>query len=497
MTSASSPASLSNALFDALSRAEPSRAFIEWDGQGLSFGQFLIEVGARQAQLASAGIDDGTHVLVVSGRGFAFWVDLVALWGLNAVVIPLEPGIHPTRAESIVAKGQPEFMLGSTLQWQGQADLERTAIITVEELASANATLPPRDEGQSSSRGAILFTSGSTGEPKGVDLSQHALLENARGTQAIVAMQENDRLLVSVPFHFTTSICHFLACALAQATFLASETKWLHADLFKHLKTQRANCFGGAPVQLRWIGECAASQPIKLRWLFSSGDHLPPEVIHLLRQNLPASEIFTVYGLTEVGGRFCILPPADTAAHLGKVGVPIAGLSIDIVDDDGTVLGTGETGEVRIQGQSLFNGYYNDHEKTTAVVSDGKFRTGDMGWLDEHGRLSLVGRNDDVFKSAGQKVSTVPISDALMKTGFFNDVVVIPNELEGIGLVPWAYYTLKDGTEFKKGLVLRSLRAVLSSNYLPREFRELSHIPRTGSGKIDRKALRELITATT
>jgi acyl-coenzyme A synthetase/AMP-(fatty) acid ligase len=141
----------------------------------------------------------------------------------------------------------------------------------------------------------------------------------------------------------------------------------------------------------------------------------------------------------------------------------------------------------------LFSGYIADPKGTADAFLNGGFRTGDVGRTTDMGNLQLSGRNDDVFKVAGKKVSCLQIASALQATNKFQDVAVLPRPYPRIGLAPHAVVVMKAGAPLAPGHVLRELRATLPANHLPRGFSRVAFIPRTGSGKIDRRRLTELL----
>jgi acyl-CoA synthetase (AMP-forming)/AMP-acid ligase II len=200
-----------------------------------------------------------------------------------------------------------------------------------------------------------------------------------------------------------------------------------------------------------------------------------------------------MYGLTELAGRFCVNANAQKKENYGAVGKPIPGMEVKILDDDNTELPIGEIGRVVASGRCMFSGYLKDQQINDRVFSDLGFDTGDLGVLNEEGYIFHKGRSDDVFKSGGLKVSIVPIIEALMNTGFFEDIAVIPVPHEDRSRVPHVFYVLKDGVEFKKGKVLKPLRQELPGNSIPHGFTQVERVPRTGSGKVARGELRKLL----
>jgi len=482
-------ANVATAVFEMLAR-DPETLFLCCEDEHLSRAAVAQMVADRQQQLLAAGLGEGNRVLVAGGRGNRFWIDLLALWGIAAVPVPLEPNVNAEHAAGIRVKAEPVALLrGSDEPPVELADLSALAECDGSRTAAETTVRPvsARD------LALILFTSGTTGLPKGVMLSHGALLANARGTLEVLALTSDDRLFMAIPFRFVSALSHFLTVALRGAALMGTERRMLQSDFCTVLSASGASAFGGGPVQVRWLAEYAATRPLNLRWLMSSGDHLSPEIIGQVRERMPGTTIFVAYGLTEVGGRFCMLPPEHLDSVCGSVGRPIPGMDIAVLDERRQPVPTGEIGEVYAQGPCVFDGYSGDLEVTRQCLSDDGFKTGDQGYSDGDGWLFLRGRSDNVFKSAGIKVSTLPIADALMAVDCFADVAVVPAEDPALGKVPVCYYVMKDGSQFDKGSVLRSLRGTLPASHFPREFLPLPSIPRTASGKVDRRRLRAAI----
>lgn len=473
---------LGSGIIDVLLR-EPAMTFLDCEGEVFSRGEFFESVARRAVQLRALGLGRDARIIVVSRRGGAFWVDLVAIWTLGGVVVPCDPTASSSWILALGQKARAQAVIGGEGIGGGVFDGLRQIDDSPRdtEINSFSITDIP-----SESTAALLFTSGSTGEPKGVQLSHRSLLGNSRAILKELPFSLEDRLFVSIPFHFTSAICHFLAAALTGATLITSERKLLPGDLKTALQESAATCFGGSPLQLRWIGEIAMQDTISLRWLMSSGDHLRGRDISLLRRHMPHTDIFTVYGLTEVGGRFCVLPANLTDQFAGSVGRPINGMAVSVLDDHGQPVNHGEIGHIFASGDYLFDRYFEDDVSTAQVLGPKGLATGDMGFLNEEGILYLAGRADEVFKVAGEKCSALEISDALARLGIFDDVVVLPIDDPFVEQIPKAYYVLKEGKTFDKGLALRHLRSVLTSAKIPREFEAVPSIPRTGSGKVNR-----------
>ena len=407
--------------------------------------------------------------------------DLVAVWGIGATVVPVGWIERKEWVETVLDITEPDFVLGSVPDGVGLA----SNTIPLDEPNSLSGPADSRiilDESPSHVS-SIIFTSGSVGEPKGVELTNKAFLSNVLAFLDILEPRPDDRLFFAIPYHFMSAICHFLAMAIHGAELIVTENRPMFADLHKAVCDSEATCFGGAPVQLQWLAECAAQQPLDLRWVMSSGDRLSVDVIRSIRTHLPQTRIFTVYGQTELGGRFCVLPPELVDEHAGSVGWPIGGLTAQVLDDQFQPLPAGEAGDIFANGRSVFSGYLRNPEATAKVLTEYGVRTGDLGFLDEGGRLHITGRSDDAFKCHGEKVSAILIVDALMETAVFSDVAVIGWDHPKFGTVPMVFYVPADGAEFDKARVLEHIRGKLPNSHIPRIFAPVTEIPRRAREK--------------
>lgn len=473
-----------------LLRSEKERVLIGVDSEDLNGQQCLSRIAFKQQTLTNSGVKGGDKILIFTGRGVEFWLDVLAVWGINGVAIPVDAQTNQSTLDYIIAKAEPKFSIGcSELLSIGQV-----CSVFYPKLQENGAT-PIAKEILVSDIASILFTSGTTGEPKGVVLSHKAISGNATATVKSFEMNNIDRLFVPIPFRFVSALSHFVATLYNGVSYKGSERKYLKTELLEELASNDCDAFGGSPLQLRWISELADKYPLKLKWLMSSGDNLPSQVIETLHSVLPDVKVVTAYGLTELAGRFCILPPSKTKQKIGSVGKPIDGLKYVILNENHVPISTGETGEIYVCGEFLFNGYLNDPDKTDDSMSRNGFATGDIGSIDEQGYLYLSGRSDDIFKSAGLKVSTLPIAALLMSSGQFEDLTVTSKIDELLGRVPVVYYVLKSGGKLDKGPLMKSIRSKLPPGHLPREFHPVNKIPRTGSGKVQRKLLIDLVEA--
>lgn len=470
--------------------SQAQRTCLEVEDRSLTYSRMdAASRGAAQA-LAKLGLGPGSRVgLWSEGPAMGFFVALAALLRMGAVPVPLgskNTPEHIARIKDIAGLTHVVVGDGQTPPVEGLQLIEFSAL-------SGDESWQPPQVG-TDDLGALLFTSGSTGAPKGVMLSHRALGGNVLAIGQALGLTPDDRWYFNTPFTFTSAICHFLTCLLAGCTVHADDRFSFPAQTVASINECQATGFAGSPIQIRWFVEAleSVSQVPTLKRLMSSGDAMPESTIRHINEKLGGVQYYYVYGMTELGGRFCVCPPQDSLRKLGSVGKPLQGLQAQIRDTETlALLEPGEMGEVFASGEWLMDGYLNQPEKTAQTITEFGLRTGDMGRMDRDGFLYLLGRADNVFKSGGEKISTVLIEKALVALGGFADVAVLGVPDDYLHTVPKVYYVLQPDVEFDRREVLNQLRQTLPDSHLPSLFEEIGAIPRTGSGKVDWPELKQ------
>ena len=406
--------------------------------------------------------------------------------------MPLNKSLPLADLEWLVAKAAPRLLLTEDHgpAPQGPARLSAVAAELPEESISAALSPVAPDE-----LAMIMFTSGTTGVPKGVCHTLRSIGGNAGRVAAVLDLSADDRIFVNTPPYFTSGICHFLTLLARGGSTMGRRGFFFGDGLLAEMAELGCTGFGGAPAHLVRVVEPLADDavvPERLRFWVSSGDHLSLDTIARTRRLLPGVRLFNMYGLTEVAGRLCVLPPDELARRRGSVGCPLAGMTVTVRAPDGAALPAGEQGELYVEGPLVTEGYLDEPEITAAALTGHGFRTGDFGRVDPDGFVWIAGRKDDIIKRGGEKVSIVHINEALRALGLFADVAVIAVDDAILGHVPVAFVVPADGADIKRTAVMRQLRGLLPATSLPSRIVPLDEIPRTGSGKAVRGELLKL-----
>ena len=475
-----------------LALRQPDSQLLATRGRTYSYAQFVERAAGELAALRAAGFARGDRVATLLEEYDAFFTTTFAVWMGGGVVVPLNTSLPQADIEWLIARAQPRFVATSTADTALPGGVARLVV----DADAIPATAPDGlDIIGPDELAMIMFTSGTTGVPKGVCQHLTAIAANATHASEALGLRADDRIFVNTPPYFTSGLCHFLTL-MNQGGGVTGQLGFLFGqNLLTDMAAQGCTGFGGAPAHLvRVVEPLDEAQDVgSLRFWVSSGDHLPVRIIEKLRRVLPGVRLFNMYGLTEVSGRLCVLPPEELDRRVGSVGVPIGDMRVTPRRADGTPAEPNESAELYVSGSLVMQGYLDDPETTAASLTEHGFRTGDFGHTDADGFVWIEGRKDDIIKRGGEKVSTVHVQQALMALGQFSDAAVIAADDEMLGHVPVAFVVPREPDAFKQTRVLRELKKTLPGSHLPSRVIAVEEIPRTGSGKAIRADLQSLL----
>jgi acyl-CoA synthetase (AMP-forming)/AMP-acid ligase II len=430
---------------------------------------------------------EAAHVLRTSGARVLFTTtdflgtDYVAL----LAEADLDDDARPRLDEVVVLQGPASE---GTLAW---ADfVARGADVEPEATAARAAAVTPDDTSD------ILFTSGTTGAPKGAMLRHGASVRAYTAWCDVVGLQEGDRYLIVNPFFHAFGLkAGILACLLKGATIVPHPVFDV-PSVMQRVAEERITMLPGPPAIYQTIldhPDLASYDLSSLRLAVTGAATVPVEMIRRMRSELTFTNIVTGYGLTETTGIATMCRHDDDPETIATTaGRPIPDTEVRVVDGDGQPLPAGEPGEVVIRGYHVMAAYYGDVDATAATIdADGWLHTGDVGVFDERGNLRITDRTKDMFIVGGFNAYPAEIENMIMRHPAVGQVAVVGVPDQRLGEVGKAFVVPRAGAEVDPGALIAWCRTEMANFKVPRAVEVVDALPLNASGKVLKYQLRE------
>ncbi len=338
-----------------------------------------------------------------------------------------------------------------------------------------------------SSTAVLLYTSGTTGRPKAVALSDQNLLTNVDGCKQATGFNADQVMLAVLPLFHAYGLTVTTLLPLTEGATVVVPDKFIPRLILQAIEKHRVSCLIAVPGQFRVLIKDPTPIDSSSLWLCIAGaERLPEAVAHEFQQRF-GFPLVQGYGTTELSPVVAFSPPADNAPR--SVGRPLPNITVTIRDENDAILGAGEIGEVCVSGPSVMIGYLGDPAATAQKIRNGILHTSDKGYLDKDGFLFLVGRADDLVKVSGEKVYPSEVENALETIDGVEEsaVIALPDEKHGTRL--HAFVQLRPGVELTDSALRAACRELLEHYKIPRGFSFVPQMPRTITGKTDKRAL--------
>lgn len=473
------------------------------------------KVATRVASATAAGGGRGGRgepmvVAFLLEPGIDFVAVLLGTWQAGGLAVPLSPSHTTPELAYVIESGRPSLLVASRALAPRLDELRSSGPVEIAEDLLAGAPVEPsiaasvgqdREGGAGGEAGAahalMLYTSGTTGRPKGVRLTHAALTATLAALEQAWSWRREDRLLHVLPLHHTHGLIVALLGALwagASVQFQAFDAaatweRLSDATVFMAVPTIYAkllSAFAAAPETRRRLWREAA----RAMRLFTSGSAALPATLFQAFEDATGQRPLERYGMTEIG--MALSNPYDGPRIPGAVGRPLPAVEVDIVDDAGRPVAVGAPGELRVRTPQMFAGYHDDPASTAAGFdAEGRFRTGDTGVRDADGVVRLLGRTSiDIIKSGGYKLSALEIEAVLLEHPAVAEAAVIGAPDPVWGEIVTAFVVARDGTSPGTDALQAFARERLAVYKIPRVVNFVSALPRNAMGKIQKQRLR-------
>jgi acyl-CoA synthetase (AMP-forming)/AMP-acid ligase II len=410
----------------------------------------------------------------------------------SAVVVARESDMLQALEEAIVQEGQlstelPELRAvvnssGQSVPW---------AVDYRAGLALENE--PPRAEPDDVL--LMQYTSGTTAFPKGVLLSHRQIITNARGVAARLGVSEADKVCSPSPFFHCAGSTLTLTLGLASNATVVTTGRFNPERTLDLIEREQVTIYSGIETFFLGLMTDPAFHHDRIASIRTGWIAAPVEILAQIHEQMGLTGIVNVYGLSEASPNVCISRPTGSREQRLTCGKPHSGMQIRIVGSDrSSELPRGETGIIQVKGPCVTRGYHRNEEATRETIDeDGWLHTGDLGRIDMNGDLIYGGRSKDMLRVGGENVAPAEIEAALLTHPEVGEIAVIGSPHPKLVEVPVAFVVPREGTHPDPRVLTAFAAGLLASFKVPREVVIVDALPKTGSGKIQKIRLKELL----
>jgi len=483
----------------------PASDALWFEGATMSHGEFALRVRRVASALAGLGVRAGDRVSWLSSNHPSALETLFACGQLGAIWVPVNARLTAPEARfilehsgaTVVFHGRDQADLAADLRDQVTAVRSWIAVEPVDCLSLAYeqllASADPRQRDEPVSLDdpcLIMYTSGTTGQPKGTVLTHGNMTWNAANQILGFDFTANERTLALAPLFHIGGLNGTVNPTLLRGGCVVMVRRFEPGAVLEVIEQQRVTSFFAVPTMLDAMAREPGFPSKDLSALRTIGAAGAPVPLPTLRTWLARGVVMQqAYGMTEAAPGCTVLDSADAERKIGSVGKPVFFTDLKVVRPDGSEASTGEVGEVLVSGPNIMAGYWNDQERTAGVLTaDGWYHTGDAGQLDDEGFLYIRDRYTDLIISGGENVYPAEVESALLELPGVVEAAVIgvPDETWGeVGLA-----LLVTDQDLDDGAIRGALRERLAGFKVPKHFKFVAELPKTATGKVRKPELR-------
>ncbi len=484
--------------------AHPEKAALFWGDQSFLYQDFSRSAAGGATFLAKEfGIRPGDRVGLLVKNQPEFVSVLFAILALGAVAVPINQFLKVPEIAYLASDSELKLLIADPiLRETAEAavqGLKDSSVLSLDRWPSPAPDAPllnPDSVLVSEDALALLvYTSGTTGHPKGAMLTHGNFLSNVESCRQVLQVVEFDRFVLMLPmFHsFMLTVCIFLPLLVGGSIVLI---KSLHPPkaMLEEIITHQGTVLPAMAAIFRLLSQLPAELHLPLRLCISGAGPLPAEILRGFQARFPQVPLIEGYGLTEASPVVAVNPPAGRCVA-GSIGPAIPDVEISIQDESGTHLPDETTGELCVRGRNIMLGYWKDPAKTAATLVSGWLRTGDVGFRRPDGYFVITDRAKDMLKPNGINVYPREIEEVIQQFRGIKECAVVGEPDERRGERPVAFVGLDTGVTFSESALLNWLKENLADFKLPRRVIVLPSLPRNATGKILKTELRAILAS--
>lgn len=472
------------------------RPALRLDEHTLTYAELFATAGRAAAMLAEQGVQPGDRVGLVFPNVPAFPILFYGALHAGAVVVPMNPLLTGHEIEYYLKDSGAKLVFA----WDGMADGAAEAADTVGIESVAVSALGPPDlpqepgemvDRQDDDTAVLLYTSGTTGQPKGAELTHHSLATNASTTATtLLEVNSDDVVMGCLPLFHVFGLTCGLNAAVVSGACLTLLPRFDAGKALEIIGRDKVTVFEGVPTMYSGM----LHQPdhenydvSTLRACVSGGSAMPVEVMKSFEEAFGCI-VLEGYGLSETSPVASFNHP-NAERKPGSIGTPVRGVEMRVVDDEGKDVGVGDVGEIAIRGENVMKGYWQRSDATAEAIPDGWFRSGDLARIDDDGYFFIVDRKKEMIIRGGYNVYPREIEEALYEHEAVAEVAVIGIKHPDLGEEVGAAVGLKPGASAEPDELKAFVKSRVAAYKYPRHVWLVDELPKGPTGKILRRSV--------
>lgn len=503
-------------------KKNPTKTAYIFQDEETSYLQLEGAVTKFASQLEALGYEKGDHIALIVGNSPYYVVGLYGALKLGAVVIPINPMYTEHEMEYILSNGDVKAIITMDMLMDKFVDLDEQLPSVKHYISCETGAVLDLDRHPLSSKmksfttlvqegslmftspslhaddtAIILYTSGTTGKPKGAMLTHKNLYSNAKDVADYLQIGNEDRSIAALPMFHVFCLTVSLNAPLMNGGTILIMPKFSPMEVFRLAKEYEATIFAGVPTMYNYLLQRAEGNEKSfstIRLCISGGASMPVTLLNNFEKTFDVI-ISEGYGLSEASPVTCF-NPLDRPRKPGSIGTNIVNVENKVVDELGNEVPVGEVGELIVRGPNVMKGYYKMPEETTVALKDGWLHTGDMARMDDEGYFYIVDRKKDMILVGGYNVYPREVEEVLFAHPTILEVAVIgvPDPETGESVV--AFVVAKDSDRITEQELIEFCKGHLANYKVPSRIEFLDELPKNTTGKILRRTLRKHVHLT-
>jgi long-chain acyl-CoA synthetase len=476
----------------------PRKTCIKFDNKTFSYAEIDSLVTDVTGGLMSLGLKAGDRAAILMGNSPEYIISYFAILRAGGIAVPVNTFLTPAEISYILRNSGAKILIYDSGFVTQVKEIKKImpglTMISFDEI-------PQRQSepfiGSSENVAVLLYTSGTTGFPKGVMLSHQNLISNADACMKVMRLSRKDRILLFLPlFHsFSFTVCVILPI-YAGATIVLLRSVKPFAQVIKSVIRDRITFFVAIPAVYSILSKKRIPPLLKhvlkllinIKVCVSGAAALPKETLLAFEDRFKVP-LIEGYGLSEASPVVSV-NPRDGIRKASSVGLPIPGVDVKVIGESGEGLPAGEIGELLVRGSNVMKGYFNNPKETEPVLRDGWLYTGDMAKIDEDGYIYIVDRKKDLIIVSGMNIYPSEIENVIIKHPSVEEAAMVGMPLESGEELPVLFIKRKEGSLLDEKEIRGYMEGKIAPFKRPRKIKLVEDFPRTATGKIKKTELR-------